>query len=56
MFEFMQPVADSVGLSIETCLIVSGVFTFIVTLLIINQLVASLSDTKTVPIQTGQGE
>ena len=45
--------ADSIGISQETCLIICGVFGFIVTLLMINQIVASLSDTKRVPKAQG---
>ena len=49
MFEFMQPVADTLGLSLETSLIVCAIVTPIILLLLINQVVASLSDTKRAP-------
>ena len=58
MLEFMQPVADTLGLSLEICLILTGVVASIVGLLVINQVVASLSDTKRAPshskIELGQ--
>ena len=49
MFEFLQPVADTLGLSLETSLILCAIITPIILLLIINQVVASLSDTKRAP-------
>lgn len=49
MLEFMQPVADSLGVSLETCLVIAGVAVPIALLLLINQVVASLSDAKRAP-------
>ena len=49
MLEFMQPLADTLGLSLETCLVLTGVMASILGLLTINQVVASLSDTKRAP-------
>ena len=36
MFEFMQPVADQLGLSLEVCLIIFGLCGTLVSLLTIN--------------------
>ena len=49
MFEFMQPVADTLGLSLETILIITGVVGFVFSLFAINIIVASLSETKRAP-------
>ena len=46
MFEFMQPIADSLGLSLQTLLIICAVAFLIIAPLILNQAVAMLSDTK----------
>ena len=52
MFEFLQPVAESIGLSLNTTLIISGVLTMLITLLIVNQVVAAMSDKKRAPTYT----
>ena len=49
MFEFLQPISDSLGLSLETCLIICSIVILFTIFLIINQVVASLSDTKRAP-------
>ena len=49
MFEFMEPVAQSLGLSVEVTLGVGGAVAFIVALFVVNQLVATFSNTKKAP-------
>ena len=46
MFDSMQPIADSLGVSLQTLLIILGVAFLILAPLILNQVVAMLSDTK----------
>ena len=55
MFEFLQPVADSIGLSLNTVLVISGVLTMLISLLIVNQVVAALSDKKRAPTYSTLG-
>lgn len=45
----MQPVADTIGLTLDTTLIITGVVGFIFSLFAINIIVAALSDTKRAP-------
>ena len=52
MLESMQSMADTLGVSLETSLIIAGLFGFFVSLFIINTIVAMLSDKKRVPIHT----
>ena len=52
MLELMQPLADALGVSLETILMIVGLFGFVVSLFVINTIVAMLSDKKRVPSHT----
>ena len=49
ILDTLQEAADTLGLSLNVFLGITGTITLIVTLLIINQVVASLSDSKPTP-------
>ena len=52
MLELMQPLADALDVSLETILVIVGLFGFVVSLFVINTIVAILSDKKRVPSHT----
>ena len=53
MLEFVKPISDALGLSPEACLAILGLLGGIFALLTVNQIVASLSDTKKSPKSLG---
>ena len=55
MSDIFTNAADTIGLSPTTTMIIAGVVAVFVALIIVNQVVASMSDTKRAPAQAKIG-